>query len=95
MKPTLALKVRTAVQAGQTGPEAPGYYPGQYGWWWMQSGYIARPGRPLKEFTGWWLGGSPRFYYPMGAGGVGSEFGSPALGAGGDTGEGAIAPPAP
>jgi len=94
MKNRCNLTVRTGLTAGQVGPNAPGYYPGQYGWYWMQGGYIARPGRPLKEFTGWWLGGNPQFYYPMGGSGSPGAFGAPALG-GSDSGDGSIAPPAP
>lgn len=93
MRDFQTLKVRTDVRAGQMGPDAPGYYPGAYGWYWMQNGYIARPGRPLKEFTGWWLGGNPQYYYPMGGAGD-SPFGAPMLG-GDDGGEGQMAPAAP
>jgi len=81
------LKVRTNLSAGQYGPPDPEN--GQYGWWWESNGYIARPGRPMKQFTGWWFGSAPRFYYPAGseAGVAGAQLGS--------SGEGQVAPPAP
>lgn len=88
------LKIRTNLHAGQLGPAAPGNNPGGYGWYWMQGGYIARPGRPMKEFTGWWLGGNPQYYYPLGGAGNGNTFGAPGLG-GSESGDGSIAPPAP
>jgi hypothetical protein len=92
MKNKALLKVRTGLKSGADTEYTPPK-PSQFGWWWMQSGYIARPGRPLKEFTGWWLGTPPRFYYPvgasLGAGALGATQGAPAIGAG------TTAPPAP
>ncbi|MDI6695016.1 MAG: hypothetical protein QME21_08220 [Anaerolineales bacterium] len=90
MKNNASFQVRTDVRAGQSDDLQ--YYPGQRGWWWMPGGYIARPGRPVKAFTGWWFGPAPVFYYPMGVAGAG------ALGAeqgGGSVDEGTLAPSAP
>ena len=87
------LRIRTDLKAGAFGPPSPDTYPGQYGWWWMSGGYIARPGRPMKQFTGWWFGGAPQFYYPAGGAGAG-PLGAP-QGGGGGGGEGQVAPPAP
>jgi hypothetical protein len=99
MKTNQALKVRTDMQAGRHGfPDAnPGYYPSQSGWWWVPGGYIARPGRPLKAFAGWYYGPAPSFYYPGGYGGgagAGDMLGAPG-GGGGEPGDGSMAPPAP
>ena len=88
--------VRTDVKAGiynlsgtQVAPGSPGWS-NQRGWWWLPGGYIARPGRPPKEYVGWWYGPAPAFYYPaMGAGAAASS----GLGAGAS--EGQMAPPAP
>lgn len=97
MKTNQAIKVRTDIQAGKHGfPDAqpPSYYPGQTGWWWVPGGYIARPGRPLKAFSGWYYGPAPTFYYP---GGMYGGEGGGMLGAsgGGEPGDGTMAPPAP
>lgn len=92
MKNIALLKVRTDLKSGAETAYAPPR-PSQFGWWWEQSGYIARPGRPLKEFTGWWLGPAPRFYYPVGGAPGAGVLGAP-QGASG-AGEGSIAPPAP
>jgi hypothetical protein len=90
-----ALKVQTGLQAGKRGGPNNGasYYPGQMGWWWMSSGYIARPGRPIKAFTGWYYGPSPTFYYP--AGGYGAGAGGAGGAGGAAPGDGSMAPPAP
>jgi hypothetical protein len=97
MKTNQALNVRTGMQAGKHGfpnDNGAGNYPGQTGWWWVPGGYIARPGRPMKAFTGWYYGPAPTFYYPGGSygGGGGDMLGAPA---GGDPGDGTMAPPAP
>jgi hypothetical protein len=56
----------------------------------LSNGYIARPGKPMKQFNGWWYGGPPKFLYPA----VGSAFGVAGAPQGG-AGEGQVAPPAP
>ncbi len=89
----MTIKVRTGLKAGAYGPPSPDSY-GQYGWWWLSNGYIARPGRPMKQFTGWWFGGSPQFYYPAYGSGAGGGTERP-LGVPQGGGAGQTAPPAP
>lgn len=88
--------VRTDLKAGQA-EMGPGMYPPQqYGWWWMPGGFIARPGRPTKAFTGWWFGPAPTFYYPAGYGsGSGGGFGVAGAQNGGGVTEGMTAPDQP
>lgn len=90
------LKVRTGVRAGDDfGAPQMGRWPNppqQYGWWWMDSGYIARPGRPVKAFGGWYYGAAPQFYSPGGFGGAGLGAG---MGGDAPVGDGTMAPPAP
>ncbi|MFM8320118.1 MAG: hypothetical protein ACKOC5_04305 [Chloroflexota bacterium] len=94
MKPVQSLSVRTGLQAGRKQDPNSGYYPGQPGWYWMSSGYIARPGRPMKAFTGWYYGPAPYQYNPR-VYGSGMGAGAGAYGAPGDVGDGTLAPDAP
>lgn len=68
------MKLRTDIHAGGNrnpgGPVPPtdgsrvvNYSPyGPSGWFWVPGGYIARPGKPLKSFAGWYYGSAPVFY---------------------------------